>query len=210
MCQSVPIMAQTYSLTIKSSNLTLDGQSYSGYNTQFIQPYKEVKKEWWKYINARTIIFNYKTHLVLTVPAKGKEVNEPLKFVSQVLENKNSKTTTIKLALVPDNVPDDKKSELSKKAHDLLKDFKVNYFTQIIQCKINTQEQASRKISLQMDKLLLANSKLQSQIERKPEEKNQLAEKLKKNTLQAEKYQAKLNEYARNLSKYKKELTLIK
>lgn len=210
LCASPPCWSQTYSLAVRSSNFSLDGQNFNGYSTEFVQPFKEVKKAWWSYVNARTIIFNNKTHLLLTIPAKGKEVNEPLKFVTQTIQNKGSKRTSIKLALVTDNVPDDQKTELSKKAHHLLKDFKVNYFTEMIQEKINDQEKISKKISLEMDKLLLTNSRLQMRIERKPEEKNQLAQKLKNNTAEIEKLQSKLNLNNKKLSQHKKELALIK
>ncbi|MEP2023700.1 hypothetical protein, partial [Reichenbachiella sp.] len=168
--------AQTYSLQIVSSNFTLDGQKFEGYATDFVQPYKEVKKEWWRYVNARTIIFNKKTHLVLTVPAKGKEVNEPLKFVSQLKEPSNLKQSTLKVALVKEGVPEDQLNELSNQVKHVLKDFKVTYFTALVQEKINEHELVSKKISQEMDKFLLDNSKLQLRIEKKPEKKNELAQ----------------------------------
>lgn len=203
-------IAQNYSLKISPATFTLDGQNFGGYSTSFVQPYREVKKEWWRYINARTIIFNKKTHLELTIPARGKDTNEPLKFVSQLNEIKNKKQSVLKMALMSDGVPADQLAELKKQAQFLMKDFKVNYFTGLIQEKIDEQELLSKKISLQMDKYLLDNSKLQLQIERKPEEKNELAKQLTTNTAEVEKLQIQLNQNQKILNQFKKELTLIK
>ncbi|SMD33720.1 hypothetical protein SAMN04488029_1627 [Reichenbachiella faecimaris] len=207
---SLQSLAQVYSLKINTSNFTLEGQIFNGYTTDFVQPYKEVKKEWWRYVNARTIIFNKKTHLVLTVPAKGKDTNEPLKFVSQLIEDKNKNLSTLKLALVKDEVPENQQAQLSNQVKNLLKDFKVNYFTALVQNKINEQEIAGKRISQRMDKYLLDNSKLQLRIEKKPEEKNELTARLKTNTAEIEKLQVKLNANQKKLGQYKKELTLIK
>lgn len=204
------VTAQNYSLKISSVTFTLDNQKFNGYCTEFTQPYKEVKKEWWRYVNARTIIFNKKTHLVLTVPAKGKETNEPLKFVSQLSESKNKKLSTLNVALVQDGVPDDQLAKLNSQVKHLLKDFKVNYFIALVQGKIDDQELISKKISREMDKYLLDNSKLQLRIEKKPEERNELVQELKANTEEIEKLQAKLNTNQQKLAQYKKELTLIK
>lgn len=202
--------AQTYSLQISPASFQLDGQNFDGYSTNFTQPYKEVKKEWWRYVNARTIIFNKKTHLVLTVPAKGKESNEPLKFVSQLHENKSEKQSTLKMALVSEGVPPEQLGRLKKQASSVLKDFKVTYYTALIQPKIEEQELISKKISQKMDKYLLNNSKLQMQIEKKPEQKNELAQQLSSNTSEIEKLQSELNTNQKKLTQYKKELNLIK
>ncbi|MEP3388676.1 MAG: hypothetical protein ABJO02_10840 [Reichenbachiella sp.] len=202
--------AQSYSLKISPVSFTIDEQSFNGYTTIFTQPFKEVKKEWWKYVNARTIIFNKKTHLVLTVPAKGKETNEPLQFISQLTEQKDKKKSILRVALVKDGIPNDQLTELDKQVRYLLKDFKVDYFTTLVQEKIDIQELTVKKISREMDEYLLDNSKLQLRIEKKPEEKNELAQKLKANTGEIEKLQAKLISSQKKLAQYKHELTLIK
>lgn len=203
-------LAQSYSLKISAASFAIDGQKFNGYTTTFTQPYKEVKKEWWRYVNARTIIFNKKTHLELTVPAKGKETNEPLKFISQLTEQQEKKQSTLKVALNKDGVPDDQLAELDKQVKYLLKDFKVDYFTTLVQEKIDNQELTVKKISREMDEYLLDNSKLQLRIEKKPEQKNELAQKLKANTGEIEKLQTKLTSNQKKLAQYKKELTLIK
>lgn len=202
--------AQQYSLKISTVSFSLDEQKYGGYETSFTQPYKEVKKEWWRYVNARTIIFNKKTHLELTVPAKGKETNEPLKFVSQLTENKGKKSSTLRVALIKNGVPEDQLTQLDNQVKYLLKDFKVDYFTKMIQEKIDEQELTVKKISQDMDKYLLDNSRLQLRIEKKPEEKNELALKLKANTDEVEKLQSKLIINQKKLAQHKQELTLIK
>ncbi len=202
--------AQSYSLKISPISFSIDGQNFNGYTTTFTQPYKEVKKEWWRYVNARTIIFNKKSHLELTVPAKGKETNEPLKFISQLIEKKEKKQSTLRVALVKGGVPDDQLKELDRQVKYLLKDFKVDYFTSLAQEKIDNQELTVKKISQEMDEYLLDNSRLQLRMEKKPEQKNELALKLKANTGEIEKLQAKLTSNQKKLAQYKKELTLIK
>lgn len=203
-------LAQTYSLQITPATFDLDGQNFNGYSTTFVQSYKEVKKEWWRYVNARTIIFNKKTHLELTIPAKGKESNVPLKFVSQLTESPSKKLSVLKMALVTEGVPPVQLGELKKQVKSLLNDFKVTYFTALIQPKIEEQELISKKVSQKMDKLLLNNSKLQMQIEKKPERRNELAKQMTDNTAETEKLQHELNATYKKLAQHKKELTLIK
>ncbi|MEO9806291.1 MAG: hypothetical protein ABJF04_23730 [Reichenbachiella sp.] len=202
--------AQRYSLKISSANFNLGGESFQGYSTLFDQSYKEVKKEWWRYVNSRTIIFNKKTHLELTVPAQKRNSNTPLKFVSQLKENKESKSSTLRVALATDGIPDNQIDELKSKVRHLILDFKVGYFTRLIQNKIEVQETTSQKISIEMDKYLLSNSKLQQWIDKKPEDKDKFIEKLATNTRKIEKLQNQLNHEQAQLVKLKKELTLIK
>lgn len=204
------LRGQQYSLHISSESFTIEGKNYQGYSTHFVQPFKEVKKEWWRYINSRTIIFNKKTHLELTVPAKKKEANTSLQFVSQTIQNKKKDKTIIRMALVTDEVPDTQTQKLSVQAMHLLKDFKVSYYTRLIQEKIEGQELVSKKISMQMDKLLFDNSQLQHWIEKKPDEKAKFIKKLDSNTKSVEALQLKLNASQQEITRLKKELTTIK
>lgn len=202
--------AQRYSLKISSATFSLDGKSFNGYATRFAQPYKEVKKEWWRYVNSRMIIFNKKTHLELTIPAQKKSSNSPLKFVSQLKENENKQSSVLQMALATDEMPKEQISEMQVQAQHLLKDFKVNYFTELIQKKIESEEIASKKVSIEMDKYLLNNSRLQQSIEKKPEEKDKFAKKLRANIEKIEKLQVDLNAKQGQLARLKKELTKIK
>ncbi|MEO9966472.1 MAG: hypothetical protein ABJF11_11820 [Reichenbachiella sp.] len=207
---SQKIVVAQYSLAVNSSTFTLDEQKFEGYSTSFEQPFKEVKKEWWRYANSHSVIFNKKTHLVLTIPADKRESNSPLKFVSQFIENKNGKTSVLRLALMTDEIPEDQVSDLKIQARNLLKDFKVKYFTRKIQERIKNEEAESKKVSITMDKYLLHNSRLQQWIERKPEEKDKFIEKLAANTKEVEDLQKKLNNRQAELTQLKHELTLIK
>ncbi len=202
--------AQAYSLKVGTETFALGGTSFTGYSTHFTQPHKEVKKEWWHYVNSRTIIFNKKTHLELTIPAHNNKSNTPLKFVSQLTENKGKKYSLLRAALSTDDVPSGQIKELQKQAAHLLKDFKVNYFTQLIQEKIEAKEIASKKISREMGKYLLKNSKLQLWIDKKTEGKEKFIQEITINTGEIEKLQIKLNASQKQLIGLKKELTLIK
>lgn len=201
---------QQYSLSINKATFTLEGAAIDGYSTVFVQPFKEVKKEWWRYVNARTIIFNKKTHLVLTIPAQNKEANAPLKFVSQLIEGKGGKSSVLSMALATDDVPADQQAMLKAKAKHLLKDFKVSYFTKLVQEEIEMQETISKKISMEMDKYLLNNVKLQQWVIKKPAEKDKYLEKMAINTQHIEALQTQLNAEQALLSKRKKTLTQIK
>ncbi|UXX79728.1 hypothetical protein N7E81_01205 [Reichenbachiella carrageenanivorans] len=207
---NLPASAQTYSLAISPQSFTIDGQSFSGYSTTFVQPFEVINKEWWRYVKSRTVIFNKKTHLELTVPAQGKEANEPLKFVSQLYEGKKHKQTVLRMALITDGVATDQVADLKKQAQYLMKDFKVNYFTEVVQEKILEKESDAKDISMEMDKYLLENSKIKTRMEKKPEEKNTLSQTLRSNTNKIEKLQSQLQANQKQLAQLKKELTLIK
>lgn len=207
---SFSVSAQPYSLTISPISFTIDGQSFDGYTTSFVQPFEEVNKEWWRYVKSRTVIFNKKTHLELTVPAQGKEANEPLKFASQLYEDKKRKQSVLRMALITEGVASGQVAELKKQAQYLMKDFKVNYFTEIVQEKILQEESDGKEISMKMDKYLLDNSKIKARMEKKPEEKTSLSQTLRSNTAKIEKLQAQLHANQKQLTQLKKELTLIK
>lgn len=201
--------AQQYSLEIVPATFTLEGKNYQGYATTFIQSHKEVKKEWWRYVNRRTIIFNKKSHYELTFPAKRKESNTPLRYISQLIEKKKTKQPVLRMALVPDDIDENQIKALKIQAKYILQDFKINYFTGLIQPKIEKKEKASTKISRKMDKRILRKNKLQQQLEKNPNQKEQFSEKIIMHTKAITLLQQELYTTQQKLVQLKKELSLI-
>lgn len=142
--------AQDYSLSVTSTSFEIDGKSYSGYSTQFTQSYSEVKKEWWRYIKSLTYIYNAKTHYRLTIPAKG-ESNTELEFVS-VLDKTASKTAILKVSPILEGLDDGQSAQFKKELKLLVVDFKIQYFTEILQEKIKDKEKEVEKLSKELYK----------------------------------------------------------
>jgi len=69
-------MAQDYSLVVSDARVSVDQKALNGYATVFDMPYLLIKKEWWRYIKKRAIIFNHLTYYDLTIPAEGEGIKK--------------------------------------------------------------------------------------------------------------------------------------
>lgn len=139
-----PTQAQDYSLAISSASFTADGKTFAGYQTSFTQPFKEIKKEWWRYIKTKTYIYNAKTYYILTIPAK-EDSNMELDFIS-ALENSRNRTY-LNVAQVEQGLSSEQQAQLNKDLKNLLIDFKIQYYTDILQTKIDSKEREIKKLS---------------------------------------------------------------
>lgn len=153
---STSLNAQNYSLKVTESHFNAGKQNYQGYSTRFTLPYKQVKKEWWRYIKAKAHIYNHKTHYTLTLPAKG-DANTPVTFVSK-LEKGDYRGPLLMVAPADENLNPQQSTALKKDLKFLLIDFKIEYYTTILQEQIDKQERTNRKISKDLHRLRRRNS----------------------------------------------------
>ncbi|UXP30591.1 hypothetical protein N6H18_09515 [Reichenbachiella agarivorans] len=151
------VAAQNYSLDVYESTLSIGTTHYKGFSTRFTQPYKEVKKTWWKYIRTKAHIFNNKTHYTLTVPPKKGESNTAIQFIS-VIENGSKQQSILTVAPIDAALSAEQLATLRKDLQVLLVDFKINYFTRILQQKIDQQEKDNHKLSKELHKQKNRNS----------------------------------------------------
>lgn len=194
--------AQTYSLHIGSIQFLLDTTYYSGYETKFVQLNSEVKKEWWRYVKSKAHIFNMKTHYILTVPVEKGTSNVPLKFVSVINLDSLTQASTLRCAIMASDMDDNQQKKVGTELIALMKDFKVHYFTKLIQNEIDVNESATKKISAEMHKYYAENAKLV--------EKSQGQSTIQKNKAKIEDLSVELHQYETELSSLKEKLRLIK
>jgi len=128
-----------YTLKIYNKEFYIDDNGYKGVSTAFLHPYKEVKKEWWRYIKSKAIIFNKVSHYELKVPAKGKEDLTPILMVSTIHENEGQTILRIAYKNPTETLDNDNLKQL-------LIDFKISYFTRILETQIKSQEKKSTKL----------------------------------------------------------------
>ncbi|PIB34187.1 hypothetical protein BFP72_01450 [Reichenbachiella sp. 5M10] len=144
------IVAQDYSLHVSESTFTINGTQYIGYETAFTLPYKQVKKQWWRYIKKKAHLFNYKTHYELTISGTNEEL--PVKFISQMLETE-SQGALLRLAPTGGDWTTQQVSSLRKDLKVMLVDFKIDYYTGIVQEQIKEQEKENKKTSKSLHRL---------------------------------------------------------
>ncbi|MCV9387584.1 hypothetical protein [Reichenbachiella ulvae] len=172
--------AQSYSLTISAASFEIDGKSHSGYRTEFTQPYSEIKKEWWRYVKSITYLYNAKSHYILTIPAKG-DSNTELQFIS-VLDKTSNKGAVLKVAPILEGLDEGQVTQFKKELKLLLVDFKIQYFTEMLQEKIEDKEKEIEKLSKELYKQKNDNSsnldKLNQRLSKSNSELDALKEKL--------------------------------
>ncbi|MGL1889306.1 MAG: hypothetical protein OCD76_22520 [Reichenbachiella sp.] len=173
--------AQNYKINVKQSTFSIAATNYTGYKTSFTQPNKIVKKEWWRYIKTKASIFNYKTHYVLTIPARKNEIE--IKLVSILINDTVANTTTLMIALIKDNLSEENIGNYNKKIEALLIDFKVDFYTDILQEKIDQQEKSITALGRALVKLEAQDTQekelLQSRLASENKELDKLKEQLK-------------------------------
>jgi hypothetical protein len=208
-CHSI-CTAQAYSLRITQNHFKLDAVDYDGFVTQFSQAHKEVKKEWWRYIKAKALIFNHKSYYELTIPTQKGSSNVPLKFVSQLSEDSISRISSLNCAIINDGMDTNDKKEFDKQLIVLLKDFKISYFTKLIQVEINKNESKAQEISTDMNKYYSSNSKLKVGGEKNPQKKSGYRSIINDNNKKIEALNIELRETETALDGLKNELNRIK
>lgn len=144
---------QYYSLKLTPTQIELDTITLNGYSTLFKQPYKEVKKTWWKYIKSKAIIDNHITYYDLKIPDIDREANTDIYLVSQLNGTDSSEYRTLKLALRTHNLAEEEIESLNQEMKEMLVEFKTAYFVSSLQEKIEGQEKLAIKLSGQLEKL---------------------------------------------------------
>ena len=102
------------------------------------------------------------------------------------------------------------KKDFDKQLIVLLKDFKISYFTKLIQTEINKNESKAQEISSQMNKYYLSNSKLKASGEKNPHKKSSYLTTINDNNKEIETLNAALRKTEIALTDLKKELNRIK
>ena len=129
----------------------------SGYSTQFLQPGKEVKKAWWRYIKSKAVINNQVTHYDLKFP--GEKGSKDVLAVSIFEANDSTGISTLSVAIRPDSLNSLGFRDLNLELKTMLLDFKVSYFTGILQHQIKSQEKKATQLSVQIQKLRQGKNK---------------------------------------------------
>ncbi|WP_109831664.1 hypothetical protein [Reichenbachiella versicolor] len=131
-----------YSLKMYNKEFHVEGKSYEGASTALLHPYKNVRKAWWRYIKSKAYLTNHISHYVLKVPSKSAE-EEPTYLINTIHQSDNQ--TIIRIAY---RDADDVDNESLK---NLLREFKTQYFSTLLETQIIKQEKVSKKLGNEMD-----------------------------------------------------------
>ena len=151
------VSAQYYSLKIYKETKSLEGESLNGYQTQFLQPAGQVKKAWWKYIKSKAVISNHLSHYELKFPAGRFEKDT---YALSVFEgNDTIDVSKLFVALKTDSLSSSDIDVLDSEIKSMLMDFKISFFTSILQKQIKDQEKKASQMSGQIEKLRKSKNK---------------------------------------------------
>lgn len=145
-----PLARDYYTLKMYNKTFEVEGNTYKGASTALWHPYKEVKKQWWKYIKSKAYLTNHVSHYILKIPNESKE-ESPVYLVNTIHENEGQ--TIIRIAYQNQEVAD------NKDLKNFLLEFKLTYFTQLLETQIKDQEKTSSKLGSQLDKYIAKSLK---------------------------------------------------
>jgi len=170
------VMAQDYSLVVSDARVSVDQKVLNGYATVFDMPYLLIKKEWWRYIKKRAIIFNHLTYYDLTIPAEG-EANTPIHFASVLTEDTIDHHTTLRLALLEDQ----EKVDLQGQMKSLLIHFKISLFSSLLEKNIKSEEKKAAALSQKIDRIDILKEKLELRVEKRPADAEEIRKDITEN-----------------------------
>lgn len=150
----VPIIGncQNFSIDVTGSSFNIGTIQHKGYKTTFTEPNEDIKKAWWRYIKSKAYIFNHKTHYELKIPSKRTE--QKVVLVSKLSSDNTKRATTLHIAISQEiKLTKQEKSEFNADIKALLIDFKVSYYTEILQYNIKEQEKKISTIGKQISKI---------------------------------------------------------
>ncbi len=140
-----------FDMEIKKSQETINEIKYTGYNTAFDIPVDELQKRWWKYSKSIGIVENMKSHYMVKIPSQEKGMSS----VSLIeTSSGDQKRSALFLAVL-----DQTNNVYKEQVKDVLLEFKVNYFSGIVQQQIEKKEVELANVSSQYQTLLQQGQK---------------------------------------------------
>ncbi|MEL6557986.1 MAG: hypothetical protein AAFQ94_07370 [Bacteroidota bacterium] len=122
----------SFDMEIRSARETIGDIKYSGFTTSFDLPVGELQKKWWKYSKSIGIVENMKSYYLVKIPPQEKG------YASVSLIEKSSgdeKRSSIFLAVLDQTLNDYK-----EQVRDVLLEFKVRCYTDLVERKIEEKE----------------------------------------------------------------------
>lgn len=135
-----------FDMEIRRTQETVDEIKYTGFSTTFDLSEDDLQKKWWKYSKSIGIVENMKSHYLVKIPAHEKG------FSSVSLIEKTSgdqKKSTIFLAVL-----DQTNNDYKEQVRNVLQEFKVQYYTGIVQQKIESKEKKLATVSDEYQNLI--------------------------------------------------------
>ncbi len=175
-----------FDMEIRKTQETISEIKYTGFITSFDVSDEDIRKKWWKYSKTIGLVENMKSHYLIKIPAQEKG------FSSVSLIEKTSgdqKRSAIFLAVL-----DQTNNEYKEQVRDVLLEFKVNYYTSIVEKKIKSKERELSTKGNDYQNLLVQSEK----------SGNPVSEKNQKNLLnEISRLSFELEELKRSLNKIK-------
>ena len=166
-CQS---FGQSINLKPKSEEFVAEGQTLKGYALTFDFTKKEIFKAWWKYSREFSRNQTKKNEIKHTIPPKEGESTIPIIFFSRV-DSPDSLSAKIIAALSDNGMTSDNYKKYDKQVKELLIEFKVSYYKNNLQRKIDQTEKIAGKIGRSLVKYNSKSIKLEQKLVDTREEK---------------------------------------
>ncbi|MGB3469053.1 MAG: hypothetical protein WBA74_27455 [Cyclobacteriaceae bacterium] len=145
-----------FDLKIRKTQEPIADIKYTGYITDFDIPKADLQRIWWKYSKSIGVVENMKTHYTVKIPAREKGYSS----VSVIQKAKgNSKSSQLFLAIM-DQTNNAYKAQIA----DLLLEFKVSYYADLMESKIVRKENELSDVSMRYQNLLLQSGKGEAKI----------------------------------------------
>ncbi|MEP5611852.1 MAG: hypothetical protein ABJP45_06355 [Cyclobacteriaceae bacterium] len=138
-----------FDLTINGTSLDLDGESLTGFGSEFDFTRDEVRKGWWKYARQFGSPLDMRTYYEVTIPAAASDGNVDLLVFAQTIEEGGK--TLFKIGL--------KEEKYKTQAKELLRVFKKDFYIQFYLAELKLKELAAQKYSSQYETALQEEEK---------------------------------------------------
>jgi len=135
-----------FDMNIRKTQETIDEIKYTGFTTSFDLSVEELQKRWWKYSKTIGIVENMKSHYLVKIPAQEKGLS-PVSLIEK--SSGNQIKAAIFLAVL-----DQTNNEYKEQVRDVLLEFKVKYYTKIVEREIEKKEEELANISSKYEALL--------------------------------------------------------
>lgn len=163
-------LAQAVNPNVRSTELTIDGQTLKGHEINFDFTKKEIFKAWWRYTKEFSRNETKKDDIKHTIPPKEGESTVGVIYYSRV-ESPDSLTAKLIAAVSDNGMSSDDISKYIDQIKELLTEFRVDYYKNNLQKKIDHTEKSAARIGKQLDRFATERIRMEQKLQQTEEEK---------------------------------------
>ncbi|MFY0687727.1 MAG: hypothetical protein JXQ90_11210 [Cyclobacteriaceae bacterium] len=143
---------QEYSHKFSKTKVSIEHNTYDGYQTEFDFSEEIVRKAMWKHFSKFSRVSNERSHYIFEIPDSENEGNVNLMLFATIQASPN--LTTIRLALKDQDLSADLKSKYMIQLQSLLKTFKKSFYVGHYQEKVDASVKQASKLSKKYERQL--------------------------------------------------------